>query len=50
MTALWSEVELSAALGAAPSTPLSATVSGVSIDSRTLAARRPLLRHPGRRA
>ena len=38
MTALWSGVELSAALSAAPSKPPSATVSGVSIDSRTLQA------------
>ena len=38
MTALWSGVELSAALGAAPSKPPSVAVSGVSIDSRTLQA------------
>ena len=38
MTALWSQPELSAALGAAPSAPLSAMVGGVSIDSRTLEA------------
>ena len=38
MTALWSGVELSAALNAAPSKPPSTTVSGVSIDSRTLQA------------
>ena len=38
MTALWSQAELTAALGAAPSAPLSAAVSGVSIDSRTLEA------------
>ena len=38
MTALWSRAELSAALGAAPSAPLSAAVGGVSIDSRTLQA------------
>jgi UDP-N-acetylmuramoyl-tripeptide--D-alanyl-D-alanine ligase len=38
MTALWSGVELSAALSAAPSKPPSTTVSGVSIDSRTLQA------------
>jgi UDP-N-acetylmuramoyl-tripeptide--D-alanyl-D-alanine ligase len=36
MTALWNQAELSAALGAAASGPLSATVVGVSIDSRTL--------------
>jgi UDP-N-acetylmuramoyl-tripeptide--D-alanyl-D-alanine ligase len=36
MTALWSEAELSVTFEAAPSEPLSATVSGVSIDSRTL--------------
>ena len=36
MTALWTQAELSAALGAAPSAPLSAGVTGVSIDSRTL--------------
>ncbi len=36
MTALWREAELSAALGAAPSAPLSASVTGVSIDSRSL--------------
>ena len=35
MTALWTQVELSALFGAAPSNPLSATVGGVSIDSRT---------------
>ncbi|MFZ0605078.1 MAG: Mur ligase domain-containing protein, partial [Roseiarcus sp.] len=38
MTALWRGVELSAALNAAPSKPPSTTVSGVSIDSRTLQA------------
>ena len=38
MTALWSGVELSAALSAAPSKPPSTTVGGVSIDSRTLQA------------
>ena len=38
MTALWTQTELSAALGAAPSAPLGATVTGVSIDSRTLEA------------
>ena len=37
MTALWTQAELSAALGAAPSAPLSASIAGVSIDSRTLA-------------
>src|SRR5580692_7177832 len=36
MTALWSQAELTAAFGAAPSAPLGTTVSGVSIDSRTL--------------
>ena len=36
MTALWSQAELSAALGAPPSAPLRASVTGVSIDSRTL--------------
>ena len=49
MTALWSGVELSAALSAAPSKPPSATVGGVSIDSRTLHGR-PLLRDQGRGA
>ena len=38
MTGLWSERELAAAVGAAPSAPLSAVVRGVSIDSRTLEA------------
>ena len=38
MTALWSQDELAAAFGAAPSAPLSAAVRGVSIDSRTLEA------------
>ena len=38
MMALWSEAELSAALGAAPSNALSMAVNGVSIDSRTLEA------------
>ena len=38
MTALWSEAELTAAFGAAPSAPLSEAVRGVSIDSRTLQA------------
>jgi UDP-N-acetylmuramoyl-tripeptide--D-alanyl-D-alanine ligase len=38
MTALWSQAELSAAFGAVASAPLSTTVSGVSIDSRTLEA------------
>ena len=36
MTALWTQSELGAALGAAASAPLSARVAGVSIDSRTL--------------
>jgi UDP-N-acetylmuramoyl-tripeptide--D-alanyl-D-alanine ligase len=38
MTALWTQAELSAALGAAPIAPLSAGVTGVSIDSRSLEA------------
>ena len=38
MTALWRLAELTAALGAASSAPLSAAVGGVSIDSRTLQA------------
>ena len=38
MTPLWSQAELTAALRAAPSQPLSTAVSGVSIDSRTLEA------------
>src|ERR1700749_3796559 len=38
MTPLWTQTELSAALGAAPSAPLSASVTGVSIDSRSLEA------------
>ena len=38
MTALWTETELVAAFGAAPSAPMSGRVSGVSIDSRTLEA------------
>jgi UDP-N-acetylmuramoyl-tripeptide--D-alanyl-D-alanine ligase len=38
MTALWSEAELTAALGAAPSAPMSEAAGGVSIDSRTLSA------------
>jgi UDP-N-acetylmuramoyl-tripeptide--D-alanyl-D-alanine ligase len=38
MTALWTQAELSAALGAAPSSPLNTAVNGVSIDSRTLEA------------
>ncbi|HEY5205633.1 MAG TPA: UDP-N-acetylmuramoylalanyl-D-glutamyl-2,6-diaminopimelate--D-alanyl-D-alanine ligase [Roseiarcus sp.] len=36
MTALWTQAELSAALGARPSSVLDTTVNGVSIDSRTL--------------
>jgi UDP-N-acetylmuramoyl-tripeptide--D-alanyl-D-alanine ligase len=36
--ALWTQAELAAALGAAPSAPLSASVTGVSIDSRSLEA------------
>ena len=36
MTALWSQAEVSAALGAAPSAPLGASATGVSIDSRSL--------------
>jgi len=36
VTPLWREAELTAALGARPSAPLSAAVGGVSIDSRTL--------------
>jgi UDP-N-acetylmuramoyl-tripeptide--D-alanyl-D-alanine ligase len=38
MTALWTQAELSAALGAAASAPPSTAVGGVSIDSRTLEA------------
>ena len=38
MTALWSQAELNAALAASPSAPLSASVTGVSIDSRSLEA------------
>jgi UDP-N-acetylmuramoyl-tripeptide--D-alanyl-D-alanine ligase len=38
MTALWTQAELSTALGAVPSNPLSTAVNGVSIDSRTLEA------------
>ena len=38
MTALWTQVELSALFGAAPRNPLSTAVNGVSIDSRTLEA------------
>jgi UDP-N-acetylmuramoyl-tripeptide--D-alanyl-D-alanine ligase len=38
MIALWREAELSAALGVAPSAPLGASVTGVSIDSRSLEA------------
>jgi UDP-N-acetylmuramoyl-tripeptide--D-alanyl-D-alanine ligase len=38
VTALWTQAELSAALGVQPRAPLSASVTGVSIDSRTLAA------------
>jgi len=38
MMALWPQAELSAAIGAASSSPLSAVVNGVSIDSRTLEA------------
>jgi UDP-N-acetylmuramoyl-tripeptide--D-alanyl-D-alanine ligase len=38
VTALWTQAELSAALGAAASAPLGASVTGVSIDSRTLEA------------
>jgi UDP-N-acetylmuramoyl-tripeptide--D-alanyl-D-alanine ligase len=36
VTALWTQAELSAALGAAASAPLGGSVTGVSIDSRTL--------------
>jgi UDP-N-acetylmuramoyl-tripeptide--D-alanyl-D-alanine ligase len=36
VTGLWTQTELSAALGAAPSRSLDTTVGGVSIDSRTL--------------
>src|SRR5277367_6085864 len=36
MTALWTQAELSTALGAVPSAPLRTSVTGVSIDSRTL--------------
>ena len=38
MSALWVELELTSALGAAPSAPLRRAVRGVSIDTRTLAA------------
>ena len=33
---MWSEAELAAAFGAAPSAPMSEAAGGVSIDSRTL--------------
>src|SRR3984957_1792121 len=36
VTALWTQAELSAALGAVPSSPPNTAVNGVSIDSRTL--------------
>jgi UDP-N-acetylmuramoyl-tripeptide--D-alanyl-D-alanine ligase len=36
MIALWTQAELAAALGAAPTAPLSGSVTGVSIDSRSL--------------
>jgi UDP-N-acetylmuramoyl-tripeptide--D-alanyl-D-alanine ligase len=38
LTALWSQAELTAAFGAAPTASLGAAVGGVSIDSRTLEA------------
>jgi UDP-N-acetylmuramoyl-tripeptide--D-alanyl-D-alanine ligase len=38
VTGLWSEGELAAVFGVAPSAPMSAAVRGVSIDSRTLEA------------
>ena len=38
MTGLWTQAELVAAFGVAPSAPMSAAVRGVSIDSRTLEA------------
>ena len=38
MTVLWTQAELAAAFGVAPSAPMSAAVRGVSIDSRTLEA------------
>jgi UDP-N-acetylmuramoyl-tripeptide--D-alanyl-D-alanine ligase len=38
VTALWTQAELSAALDAPPNAPLGASVTGVSIDSRTLEA------------
>ncbi|HSV00821.1 MAG TPA: UDP-N-acetylmuramoylalanyl-D-glutamyl-2,6-diaminopimelate--D-alanyl-D-alanine ligase [Roseiarcus sp.] len=38
MTPLWSQTELNAALGAPASAPLRTSVTGVSIDSRTLEA------------
>src|SRR5260370_41105317 len=38
MTALWTESELTAAFGAAPSAPVEEAVGGVSIDTRTLQA------------
>ncbi|MGB7976531.1 MAG: Mur ligase family protein, partial [Roseiarcus sp.] len=38
MIVLWSQAELTAALDAPPSAPLSLSVTGVSIDSRTLEA------------
>ncbi len=38
MSWLWTEQELTRALGTAPSAPLERTVGGVSIDTRTLAA------------
>ncbi len=36
MTALWTEIELTKALGSPPTAPLRGAVGGVSIDSRTL--------------
>jgi UDP-N-acetylmuramoyl-tripeptide--D-alanyl-D-alanine ligase len=38
MSALWTERELTEAVGVPPSTPLNRDVDGVSIDSRTLKA------------
>ena len=38
MNALWTETELTRACGAAPSSPITETVSGISIDTRTLQA------------
>ena len=46
--ALWTTAAMAAAMRADRAGPLPAAVTGISIDSRTIRARRGVLRHRGR--